>query len=225
MSTIRIPVTTRVVSGKKVKTVRSQGKIPGVLYGHGITPTNLTIEYIPFEKAYHQAGTSTLVDLVLDDKQPVKALIQDIQMDPLTDRVLHVDFHQVRMDEKLHAEIPLKFVGEAPAVKEFSAIFVKPISALKVECLPQDLVHEIEADISGLKNFNDAIHISDIKLPPGLTVLHAPEETVALVQEPRSEKELEALEEKPVAAMPVEPEKVGKEKTEDEPVVEIEKEK
>lgn len=204
---------TREVKGKKVNLLRKQGKIPAVLYGHKIKPVNLVVDYSTFEKIFNQAGESTLVDLTIDDKKPVKVLIQDYQLEPATNQFIHVDFHQVRMDEKLHTEIALKFVGEALAVKESNGILVTNIDALEVECLPQDLVHEIEVDISSLKTFDDVIHVSDIKLPPKVMVLNVPADVVVLVQPPRTEEELKELEAKPKEELPKEviEEEAGKE--------------
>ena len=155
-----------------------------------------------FERVYKAAGESTLIDLTIDGSEPVKVLIQDVQRDPIKDRFIHVDLHQIRMDEELDVDVELKFVGEAPAVKELSAILVTPLSSIEVKCLPKDLVHQIEVDLSNLKQFDDAIHISDITVPAGLQVMNSPEDVVALVQEPRKEEELEKLDEKVEAKLP-----------------------
>ncbi|MFA6215354.1 MAG: 50S ribosomal protein L25 [Patescibacteria group bacterium] len=192
-----LKATTRKETGKKVGKLRKQEKIPAVLYGHKIKPINLSVDYPVFQKVLTQAGESTLVDLVIDDSKPVKILIQDYQLDPVNNRIMHVDFHQIKMDEKLHTKIELKFINEAPAVKELSGTLVTNIDSLDVECLPQYLVHEIEVDLSILKTFDNSIHVADIKIPEGITVLNIPNDVIALVQEPRSEKELTDLESKP----------------------------
>lgn len=192
----------REVVGKKVSQLRKQNLIPASLYGHKIKPMNLTVDYLAFEKLFNQAGESTLVDLIIDDGKPVKILISDVQLDSVTNQIIHADFHQVRMDEKLRAEIQLKFIGEAPAVKELSGVLVTSIHEVEVECLPQDLVHEIEVDLSSLKTFDDVIKISDIKIAAGLKILHTADDVVVLVQEPRSEKELADLEAKPEEKLP-----------------------
>ncbi len=197
MVDLNLAVKTRELSGKKVNKLRGQGQIPAVLYGHKVEPKSVVVNYHDFEKIYKQAGESTLVDLKIDGEKPVKVLIQDIQKDPISDQLLHVDFRQVRMDEKLRAEVELKFIGEPPAVKEFSGILVTNVDSVEVECLPKDLVHQIEVDLSSLKTFNDVIHISDMKVPAGITILEDAQEVIALVQQPRSEEELAELE-KPV---------------------------
>ena len=202
MTALALKVDRRDQVGRKVEQLRADGKIPGVIYGHGIKPTNITLDLAAFKRVYNAAGESTLIDLTIEGSQPVKALIQDVQRDPIKDQFIHVDLHQIRMDEKLHVHVELKFIGEAPAVKELSAILVTPLSSIEVKCLPKDLVHQIEVDLSSLKQFNDAIHIANITIPAGLEVLNAPDEVVALVQEPRKEEELEKLDEKVEAKLP-----------------------
>ena len=201
---LSLKTASRQETGKKLKLLREQGKIPAVLYGHKIKPVSLLVDYSVFEKIFKAAGESTLVDLSIDDQKPVKVLIQDYQLDPVSNQFIHVDFHQVRMDEKLHTEISLKFIGEAPAIKDYSGILVTNLHHLAVECLPQDLVHEIEVDLSPLKTLDSVIKVSDIKAPPGITILNEGKDAVVLVQPPRTEKELEDLEAKPEAKLPAE---------------------
>jgi len=143
---------------------------------------------------YRQAGATTLFDLVLNGQQPVKVLIQEVQRHPVSGLIQHVDFHQVRMDEKLEVDIPLKYVGESPAVKELGGILVRAVNELKVKCLPQHLIHEIEVDLSALVQFNDVINVSAISLPVGIEVLSpANDEVLVTVAPPRSEAELAEL--------------------------------
>lgn len=209
--TLSLKASTRKEKRKQVAKLRKQGKIPAVLYGHKVNPESLTVDYSVFEKLFKQAGESTLVDLIVDEKKPVKVLIQDYQLDPITNQISHIDFYQIKMDEKLHAVVELKFINEAPAVKESNGILVTNTDSLEIECLPQDLVHEIEIDLSCLEKFDDAIHVKDIKMPEGITVLNVPDDVVILVQAPRTEKELEELEEKPVEEIPEGAEEEGEE--------------
>lgn len=188
-----LTVKPRTILGKKTRTLRSQGSIPGVIYGHGLEPTPVVIDKLAFDKVYRQAGESTLLDLVVEGGKASKVIIQDVQFHPVSGTVQHVDFHQVRMDEKLVVDIPLKFVGEAPAVKELGGILIKNVDHFKAECLPQDLVHEIEIDLSKLAEFNKGLQLKDIKIPTGIKVILPPEEVVAIVTPPRSEAELAEL--------------------------------
>ncbi len=180
----------RTILGKKVNASRREGKIPAVLYGHNIKPEHLFVDGRTFEKLYKQAGASTLIDLNFGGKEPIKVLIHEVTPHHLTLKPIHIDFYQVSMTEKLTAKIPLKFVGEAPAVKELGGVLVKNSQTVEVECLPQDLVHEIEVDISQLKTFTDHLTVASLKVPAGITLKDRPEEVIALVQEPKQEEEV-----------------------------------
>lgn len=194
MENFKLKAKIRELTGKKVKSLRLQGFLPAVLYGQGSAATNLTLELKEFLKVFSKAGVSSLVDLIIDDKKSSKILIHEPQIDPLKDMPIHVDLYKIRMDEKLTTEIPLKLVGESPAVKELEGNLIKNKEEIEVECLPADLVSQIEVDISVLKTFEDIIRIKDLVVPQTLTVLDNPDDTVALVNPPRSEAELDAME-------------------------------
>lgn len=176
----------------KPNALRTKDFVPAILYGHNVKNLPLQIKYSDLSKAYKTAGTTTLVDLKIgNDTRTV--LIHELTRNPVSDRISHADFYQVKLDEKIKAEIPLNFVGESPAVKELEGTLINNKNQIQVEAFPQDLVHEIEVDISGLKTFEDTILIKDINTPKGIEILDDPEETVALVNPPRSEEELAEL--------------------------------
>lgn len=199
MDTFSIIAQLRTATGRRAKRVRAEGLIPAVVYGHGITPRNVSVIGNDFFKVYRAAGESSLVDLDVAGAESVKVLISEVQRDPLRGDVTHIDFRQVRMDEKLEAEIGLKFVGESAAVKELGGVLVKNMGHFKVRCLPGALVHEIEVSLDVLKAFGNKIHVSEVRVPEGIEVLHAPDEVVVLVEEPRSEEELKDLSAAPEA--------------------------
>lgn len=194
MNTIQLSATTRDLTGRAVRTLRQDDIVPGVMYGHDLENVNLSVAARDLEKAYDKAGESTLIDLQIGDKAPVKVLVQDIQKHPLTGRLTHVDFYQVNMNEKISTEVPIVCVGEAPAVKALAGVLVKPLTKIEVESLPADLPHELTVDISTLKTFEDKITLADIQLSQGVTVKADLAQIVALVEAPRSEAELKALE-------------------------------
>lgn len=196
MTALSLQLKERKQLGKAVKRLRKEGLIPAIVYGHGLTSRAVSVEYNPFIKVYRQAGESSLVDLVVDNKESVKALIAETAIDPMTDRFIHVDFRQVLMTEKLKAKIPVVFFGESRAVKELGGILVKSLAEIEVECLPQYLVHEINVDLSFIKEFGETIRVGAITPPEGMTFLANPREVIATVTPPRSEEELKALEEK-----------------------------
>jgi len=187
-----IQVSSRTLLGKKNRLLREQSLIPGVIYGHGESNHIVAVKRVAFEKLFQAAGESSLVDLNLDCCAAFKVLIHDIQRHPLSGQIIHIDFYKVKMTEKLTTDIPLVFVGESKAVKELGGILVKTLDHVKVECLPQDLVHELTVDLSSINTFDDAIHVSDLSLPSGLKVLTHGEEAIARVQPPRTEEEFKA---------------------------------
>ncbi|MDO8571160.1 MAG: 50S ribosomal protein L25 [bacterium] len=198
MKALTLQASKRDVTGKKVASLREEGLVPAVIYGRGIQNASISVPYNTFEKVYREAGESSLVDLVVENGQPVKVLIQSIDANPLTGRLIHADFFQVNMKEKLTLSIPLKFVGEPKAVKELGGILVKAVDEIEVRCLPDKLVSEIEVDVSGLATFEDAITMGDVILPEGMELHQNINDIVATVTQPISEEELKALEEKPV---------------------------
>lgn len=194
MEKITLTTELREVKKRGAKALRSLNKIPANIFGHGTKPTAITVDYKQFEKVYAKAGGSAIITLKLGTEDR-NVLISDISLDPVTDRFLHVDFHQIRMDEKITAEIEVKIVGSAPAVKEQGGILISNIDKIEIECLPGDLIHDVTVDVSALKNLRDAIHVGDIAFPEGIEVKTPAEEVVVLIEEPRSEAELEALNE------------------------------
>ncbi|MBU4332483.1 50S ribosomal protein L25 [Patescibacteria group bacterium] len=188
---------TRTVLGKKNKLLREKGLIPAVVYGHKAKNQNLELKSLVFNKIFAEAGESSLIDLAIDEAKPVKVLVQDIERDSVTQNIVHVDFHQVREDEKITAETELNFIGESPAVKEAGGVLIKTLDAIKIECLPKDLLHQIDIDLGKLEQIGDIIYVRDLDIPPEVKVLENIDEPIVSIIEPRSQKELEELEEKP----------------------------
>ena len=195
MQTISLSAKTRSALGHTAKKLRDTGSMPCVTYGHDIKPVSLEVNQKDFQKVFSQAGSSTVVELDLDG-QKKNIVINDVQFDPVSGVALHADFYQVRMDEKITTEVPLKYIGMSRAVKDFGGILVKAADSLEIEALPKDLPHEIEVDLSMLKELNDSINLSDLKIPEGVTVLAQSKEfAIASVTPPRSEAEIKALDE------------------------------
>lgn len=201
MESIKLEAKKRTLTGKAVSQLREKGLLPAVMYGKGMESQTLEVAEQAFLKAYKSAGASTLIDLVVDGKEN-KVLVQEVAHDPLSDKITHADFHKISLTEKMHAKIPLIFVGESRAVKGLGGVLIKNVDEFDVECLPTDLVHEIPVDISKLENFGDIIHLKEVTVPPGIVVKHLHgEDPIVSVAEPRSEEEMKALEEKPVASV------------------------
>jgi len=192
---IEIKAENRKETGKKVKALRDKGIIPAVVYGAGHKPVSIQVNAKEFNKTFQEAGETTLLKLKIGDHSK-NVLIHDIARDPIESNIIHIDFYEVKMDQQIKTEVPLVFEGEAPAVKNLGGILVKNLTEIKVEALPKDLPHEIKVDISKLETLESHIRIKDLILPAGVKTLEEIEETIVLVEPPRSEEELAKLEEK-----------------------------
>ena len=185
----------RIEKGRKTNPLRSQGTIPAVVYGAGISPQNISVGRIEFSKTFQEAGESSLVELSVDDGMPIHVLIQDLQTDPIRDEITHIDFRAVDMNKEIETEVELVFAGEAPAVKALGGTFINSQDKVRVRCLPARLVRSIVVDIGKLVTFDDVIRVSDLVVPDGIKIITLPTLSIASVEPPRSEEELKALDE------------------------------
>ena len=194
MNQIELSAASRDILGKKVRFLRRRGLMPANLYGHNVESTALQIETSQLKHALAQAGKSSLIALKLDGtKRPKMVVVRDVQREPLSGELLHVDLYQVKMEEKIRVEVPLLFVGEAPAIKDRGGILVQNMSSLEVECLPTDMPHNIEVDLSVLKEIDQAVHVKDLRADEGIAILADPDQ--AIIQIARSRVEVEIAEE------------------------------
>jgi large subunit ribosomal protein L25 len=196
MTKINLESEKRDVIGKGVKKLRKEGLIPAILYGNKLAPQSISVNRRDFERVYGEAGESTIIDLEIGKKNKVNVLIHDVQRDPLSGNFSHVDFFQIRMDQKIETGVPIEIIGEAPAVKELGGVLVKNVDDIPVRCLPADLPPKFVVDVSKLKTFEDHFVVKDLNISEKIKVLVEPETIVALVAPPRSEEELASLEEK-----------------------------
>jgi large subunit ribosomal protein L25 len=210
---IELEAQKRSILGKKVKSLRDSGLIPGVLYGKDQEAIPLQVIGKDFYSALKEAGESSLVYLNIDS-QSFPTIIHDLARDPLSDDVIHTDFYKVRLDQKIKADVVLEFEGESPAVKNLGGILVTNIHEIEVEALPQDLPQEIRVDISSLVNLNDHILVKDINVGENVKLLAEDDAILALIQEPKSQEDLD--EELSGPTGDVSDVEIGKEKKEDE---------
>ncbi|MEN9649319.1 MAG: hypothetical protein RL094_286 [Candidatus Parcubacteria bacterium] len=172
----------------KLADVRKGGNIPGVFYGPKEAATSIAINEIEFNKIWKQAGESSIVTLqgMGEDHD---ALIHDIDRDPVKGNIRHVDFYVIEKGKKVQVNIPIEFVGVAPAIKELGGTLVKVLHEVEIEAMPKDLPHNLEVDISSLVDFDSQVKAADIKLPAGVTLLTDPEEVVVLAAAAKEEPE------------------------------------
>ncbi len=185
----------REITGKAVKHLRAAGRLPAVVYGHGVESTNVTVSTHDFELLRRQVGSNALVDLSVDGKKADPVLIYDVQIHPVNRRPLHADLFLVRMTEELTVDVPLVATGTSHAVEQLNGTLLHPAETVKVKALPDHLPQSIEFSVESLVDFDASIYVRDLTIPDDVTLLTDPDEIIAKVQAPRIE-----VEEEPVVA-------------------------
>jgi len=170
--------------------LKARGVVPAVIYGAKDKAQPLQVSARDVNAMLsHASGENILVELEIDgEKSNRMALIQEVQHSPVGGNILHIDFHAVSMDEKIHAEVPLETIGIPNGVKNFGGLLEQSLRSLPVECLPRDLPDRISVDVSAL-NIGDSIHVRDIQLPSGVTAKVQLDLTAFSVLEPAVEEE------------------------------------
>ena len=201
MDKIELKVANREILGKKVKHLRRQGITPVHVFGHGIESLALQCDTKELERVLSQAGQTRLVNLKLaKEKKPRTVVVREFDRDWRRGQLVHVDFYQVRMEEKLRLEIPIVLIGEAPALKAKTNMLDHELGTLTVECLPAKIPNSFEVDISSLAELDQAIRVKDITLDKDITVLNNPDLVVAKISLRPVEKVEEKVVEEAVAA-------------------------
>lgn len=172
---------------KKAKHLLEDGYLCGVIYGPQTENLTIKIKMGEFLKAFAKVGESTILNISLGDKT-IPVFVHDVFKDPRTNKITHADFYEFNKTHKLKSEIPLKFIGESKAVKELGAVLNKDLDHVEVECLPEDMIHEIEIDLALLENINDIIFVSSIKIPKGVKILNPEDQAIASVVAYEEEK-------------------------------------
>lgn len=165
-----LQATKRDVKKNKPANLRRDGLIPATVYGKQVTSESLSLKLADFARVYGEARETGLVELMIDgDMKPV--LIHHVQKNPVHDTVLHVEFHQVDLKEKVHANVPLVLVGESPAVAQKTGVVLSLVSEVEVEALPTDLPEKLDVDVSVLSEVGQELKVSDIKAQANVTIL------------------------------------------------------
>jgi large subunit ribosomal protein L25 len=186
----------RTVHGKKVKRLRAENLIPAVVYGPDLTGKSIQVEERPLFRTLQQAGSTALINLFVDDAPtPHVVLAREIQRDPLTSRVQHVDFYEVRLTETVRTTPRIEIFGESPAVSSGLGVLIQAMTEVEVECLPTDLISSIPVDISVLETLEDNVLVGDLPVPDTVTVIADPGDVVVSVVPVRVELEEEEEEE------------------------------
>jgi large subunit ribosomal protein L25 len=174
-----------------VKVLRSNGRVPAVIYGRQTTPQTLEISAKEIGDLIHNhASENLLVDLSIESDARAKrlALVQEIQRHPINGKIVHVDFHEVAETEKVTVHVPVETVGEAAGVKNNGGVLEHVLFKLKVRCLPKDLPEQITVDVTSLE-IGKSIHIGEITAPQGVEIMGDKKIPVVSVAAPRAEEE------------------------------------
>jgi large subunit ribosomal protein L25 len=180
--------------------LRAEDKIPAVYYGTGKDAVSIAVPMRDFVKVWKQAGETTAVALDFGTDK-VTTLIHDMQHDPITNAPMHIDFLVIDMKKEIEVAVPIEFVGLAAAEKGNLGTLVKVLHEAHVRALPNDMPHNFEVDVTGLDSLDAQIHVKDIVLPKGVTMITDADEVVALiaafkeeVEEPVAPIDLDAIE-------------------------------
>ena len=219
MATVSLSANSRDVTGKgAARTLRTQGQVPAVIYGHGRDPQPLSLNARDLDKMLsHIQAESTVIEVTVGS-QTAKTLIREIQRHPIRRQILHVDFQALVAGEKVTVSIPIQLTGIPEGVRLGGGVLDQTLRELEIEVDPSNIPDHVELDVTNMV-IGDSKHVSDLSLPPGVEVLDDAETSVAVVAAPRA-----VIEETPVVAEAVEgeagavaePEVIGRGKEEEE---------
>lgn len=201
METIVQEVKDRTIVGRRVRALRKMGVTPANIFGPGLESRSIQAETADLEKTLSQAGGTHLITLKNPSDEDRKVLVKGIQRDTITGKLLHVDFHQVSLKDKVRVSVPLVFEGEAPATRRKELVFLENLSSIEVECLPTEIPGNISVDVSGMAEAGDSITVGQLSVDSRVTIISSPDDTVARVSlakvteiEEEVEEEVEAEE-------------------------------
>lgn len=192
MTKISLNADVRKIAGRKVKTLRAKGIIPANIYGKDVKSVSVQVNSKEFKEVFKKAGETGIVDLSIG-KEVRPVLVGNLSVHPATDEILHIDFRQVNLKEKVSANIPVELVGESPAEKSGVGTVVLLLQELEVEALPADLPEKFEIDASKLAEVDQTVKISDLDVDKKkVEFKQSADEIVAKVEPPQKEEVVEA---------------------------------
>ena len=186
--------------GKKVSHLRKAGQIPAVVFGHGMASIPVAIDAHEFDHLRRTVHPNTILELQLGGKEKHRVLVHGVQTDPRSRQLLHVDLFAIRSGEEVTVEVPLVACGEAFAATKMGGTLLHTVTRVRVRAMPERLPESIEFSVESLVDFDAAIHLRDVPMPAGVTVLTDLDEVVAKVAAPHVTAEEAPAEEAPAAA-------------------------
>jgi large subunit ribosomal protein L25 len=189
------------IHGKKVKALRRNGIIPAHLYGFGTESLAVQAPKQSIVGLLRSAGRNAIIDLQIDGEAKARPVVmRSVQRDPVNGELVHIDFFQISLTEKLRADVPLVLQGTAPAVSDLGGVMLQSLDSLSIEAYPADIPPHIEVDISSLDELDTAIFVRELSIPSSLTVLSDMDQVIAKVQAPKLAAEVEKEEAEAAAA-------------------------
>ena len=180
--------------GRKVKKLRAGGLLPANIFGSHVKSEAIEINTKDFLTTYQAVGDTGLIELTIKgDPKTRPVLVHLVQINPVSDQPIHVDFHQVDLTQKILADVPIELIGESLAVDQKGGILVQVMDEIQVEALPTDLPGKFELDITSLQEIGDALHVSDLQVDTKKVTLQTePSELVVKIEAPKAEEEVVA---------------------------------
>ena len=221
-----LDATPRANAGKgAARSLRRDGKIPAVIYGRGREAEPVVVDTTALNRLLSQiAAATTIIDVTVEGRTPVKALIREIQRNPVRPAdIIHLDLYEVHADQKITVEVPVKLIGVPDGVKNFGGVLDQIMHDMEIRVLPADIPEHIDVDVSALA-IGQSIHLSDLPPNDKYEIMSEAGRTVCTVVAPRAEEVVAPVVEGEAAAAPAEPELIRKAKPEDEEEAEGKKE-
>ncbi|MGC9610629.1 MAG: 50S ribosomal protein L25 [Minisyncoccia bacterium] len=184
---MELKIQNRFIFGKKTKKLRADGLVPAEIFGHGFKNEHVSIPAKDFSKAFKEAGENTVINLVNEKGEKIPVIVSDVDFNNMKGVVLSVDFHRIRMDEKIQTKVPVELVGEAPAVKK-GLMVMKILNEIDVEALPNQIPHRYEIDITHLENPGQGVYVKDLKATPNVKILSHAESAIVTIAETAKEE-------------------------------------
>lgn len=205
MAEIALQAERRKVTGKQVRRLRRSGQVPGIFYGPHMEPLPIQVSHKMLSEVYRQAGSSTLIQVVLDGNT-YPALIRDLQRDPIRQEILHLDLERVDLERPITAQVPVILKGTSPVVEQGLAVLTHGLEEIEVRCLPTAVPACVEVDISMITRPDQAVHAGDLSLPPEVHLLTDPKAVIVYTTPIRRLEEEEKPAEEAASTGPTTPE-------------------
>ncbi|RJR28538.1 50S ribosomal protein L25 [Candidatus Microgenomates bacterium] len=188
MTVQKLEINKRDKTGRKVKVLRREGVVPANVFGRGIKSYSVQVDAAAFAKVFEEAGETGIIELVLG-KETNPALVSSVQRDPVTGYIIHIDFKQVDLKQKVSATVAIELIGESPAEKQSVGVVVQQMDEIDVEALPMDLPEKFEIDASVLSEVGSAVYVKDLKYDKAKVEIDAdPEQIIVKVEELQKEE-------------------------------------